>query len=654
MSGICGWIQLNGKTEFAAATSLFEPMTSTLTHRGPDDHGAVVFDNAVLSMTRLSIVDLEGGQQPIANEGENCWIVFDGAIYNFKELRAELEGRGQRFRSRSDTEVILRAYEEWGVECVKRLRGMFAIAIYDRRKKSPARPRLFLARDRLGKKPLYYCQDDERLIFGSEIKAILAHAEVRPKVNRNVIPLYLTHGYAPGPITFFENIRELPPGHSLLVEDGEVSLRRYWRVPRELNSAPELAEAEYLQQVRESFEQAVRLRLVGDVPVGAFLDSGINSAAVLAVMTKLAGGPVKTFSMAIADDPSFNELPFQRMVAQHFGSDHHELIIRPDAVELLPKLVWHYDQPFADTSAIRTYLVGQMTREHVKVALTGAGGDEIFAGYECFTAARLAEYYRRAPRFLQNSLSRFTRAWPESTAYDNLARRVRRFVDGAAMALPERYLQWVGIFQPDYLHQLIDVSHAIDPVEHFRGYFTGRERDDPLAELLAVNLSTYVTGDLLVKTDRMTMANSLQTRCPFLDHEFLECATRIPSSLKLTGMTTKYVLKRAMEETLPREIIWRKKPGFGVPVGQWFRGGLKNFLYDNILSQTALRRGYFDERAVCRLVAEHLNGKRDHSHRLWALLTLEIWHQLFIDSDLRPWLPVTMKPSSEFCPSSVA
>src|SRR5258706_2983132 len=654
MSGICGGIQLNGKTVFAAATSLFEPMTSALTHRGPDDHGAVVFDNAVLSMTRLSIIDLEGGQQPIANEGENCWIVFDGEIYNFKELRAELEGRGQRFRSRSDTEVILRAYEEWGVECVRRLRGMFAIAIYDRRKKSAARPRLFLARDRLGKKPLYYYQDDERLIFGSEIKAILAHAEVRPEVNRSVIPLYLTYGYAPSPMTFFENIRELPSGHSLLVEDGEVILRRYWSAPRELNSAPELAEAEYLQHVRESFEDAVRLRLVSDVPVGAFLGSGVNSAAVLAVMTKLAGGPVKTFSIGIADEPSFNELPFQRMVAQRFGSDHHELIIRPDAVELLPKLVWHYDQPFADTLAIQTYLLAQMTREHVKVALTGDGGDELFAGYECLAAARLAECYRRAPQFLRNSLNRFARAWPESTVYGDLARRISRFVDGAAMPLPERYLQWVGIFQPDYLHQLIDDSHAIDPVEHFRGYFTGRERDDPLAELLAVHLSTYVAGDLLVKADRMTMANSLQTRCPFLDHELLEFASRIPSSLKLKGITTKYVLKRAMEETLPREITWRKKQRFAVPVGQWFRDGLKNFLCDNLLSQTALRRGYFDERAVCRLVAEHLSGKRDHGHRLWALLTLEIWHQRFVDSDVRPWQPMTMKPSAEFWPSSVA
>jgi asparagine synthase (glutamine-hydrolysing) len=654
MCGICGWIQLQGETDIQASTALFEPMNAALAHRGPDDHGAVVFDNAVLSMTRLSIIDLEGGHQPIANDEESCWIVFNGEIYNFSELRPELEGRGHRFRTRCDTEVILRSYEAWGVECVQRLRGMFAFAIYDCRENSAFRPRLLLARDRLGKKPLYYYQDDERLIFGSEIKAILAHAEVRRQVNRSVIPLYLTYGYAPSPLTFFENIHELPAGHTLHVEDGDVVVRRYWSVPREPCSEPEFAESEYVERLREGFEEAVRSRLVSDVPIGAFLSGGIDSAAVVAVMTKLLGGPVRTFSIGFADEPSFNELPYARMVARRFNSDHHEFVVQPDAVELLPKLVWHYDQPFADSSAIPAYLVAQMTREHVKVALTGDGGDELFAGYERFAAARLAEYYQRVPRFLQNSLSRLARAWPESTAYDDLARRVRRFVDGAAMPLPERYLQWVGVFQPDYLRQLLDDSSAVDPVEHFYGYFSGRERDDPLAELLAVNLSTYLPGDLLVKTDRMTMANSLEARCPFLDHALLEYASRIPSSLKLKGLTTKYVLKRAFENILPREIIWRKKHGFGVPIGRWFRTGLKDFLCDHLLSPTALQRGYFDDRAVRRLVGEHVSGKRDHGQRLWALLTLEIWHRVFADGEVRSWLPINVKTKSEFYASSAA
>ncbi|MGE5215440.1 MAG: asparagine synthase (glutamine-hydrolyzing) [Chloroflexota bacterium] len=654
MCGICGWVQLQGKTDFQTSTGLFEPMNAALAHRGPDDHGAVVFDDAALGMTRLSIIDIDGGQQPITNEEENCWIVFNGEIYNFIELRDELKNRGRRFRSRSDTEVILRAYEEWGVDCVQRLRGMFAFAIYDRRKERRPRPRLFLARDRLGKKPLYYYRDGERLIFGSEIKAILAHAGVRPRVNRAVIPLYLAYGYTPSPFTFFEDIHELPPGHMLLVEDGEVAVRRYWSVPREPDSAPRLSESEYFQQVNEHFEEAVRLRLTSDVPLGAFLSGGVDSAAVVAVMTKLLGGPVSTFSIGFADDPSFDELPYARMVAERFGSDHHEFVVQPDAVELLPKLVWHYDQPFADSSAIPTYLVAQMTRAYVKVALTGDGGDELFAGYQRFAAARLAEYYRRAPRFFQNAVSRLVHAWPESTAYEDPARRMRRFVDSAALPLADRYLNWVGIFNPDMLRQLLAAAIEMDPVDHFRGYFSGQENTNPVTELLAVNLASYLPGDLLVKTDRMTMANSLEARCPFLDHRLLEFASQIPSSLKLKGVTTKYVLKRALEGLLPGEIIWRKKHGFGVPVGRWFRAGLKDFLCDHLLSPTALQRGYFDEQALRRLIDEHIGGRRDHGHCLWALLTLEIWHRIFIDCEVSSWLPINAKINSGFCASSAA
>ncbi len=652
MCGICGWIELQGKTEIARSTALFEPMNAALAHRGPDDRGAVVFDDAVLGMTRLSIIDVDGGQQPIANQAENCWIVFNGEIYNFVDLRGDLKRCGHRFRSRSDTEVILHAYEEWGVDCVKRLRGMFAFAIYDSRKCGTAR--LFLARDRLGKKPLYYHQDAERLIFGSEIKAILANADVRPSVNRAVMPLYLAYGYVPSPLTFFENIRELPPGHILLVDGDSVVIRRYWSAPRELVSAPRLSESEYLQQVRERFEEAVRLRLTSDVPLGAFLSGGVDSAAVVAVMTKLLGGPVRTFSIGFADEPSFNELPFARMVAQEFGSEHHEFIVQPDTVELLPKLVWHYDQPFADSSALATYWVAQLARAHVKVVLTGDGADELFAGYERFAAVRLAEYYRRAPRFVRDAIDRLAGSWPESTAYDDLARRVKRFVGSAALPLPERYLEWVGIFKPDALRQLIAGTVEIDPVNHFRGYFTSHSDADPIAELLAVNISSYLPGDLLVKTDRMTMANSLEARCPFLDHQLLEYAGQIPTALKLKGMTTKYVLKRALEGILPSEIIWRKKHGFGVPIGRWFRAGLKDFLRDHLLSPTALRRGYFEEQALRRLVGEHIRGERDHSHRLWALLTLEIWHRQFIDCEVSSWLPITTKTRSEFCASSAA
>jgi asparagine synthase (glutamine-hydrolysing) len=652
MCGICGWIEFQGNSEIGESSALLERMNAALAHRGPDDRGAIVFDAAVLGMTRLSIIDVDGGRQPMANQAENCGIVFNGEIYNFADLRDDLKHRGHRFRSRSDTEVILHAYEEWGADCVERLRGMFAFAIYDGRKFGAAR--LFLARDRLGKKPLYYYEDRQRLIFGSEIKAILANANVRRRVNRTVMPLYLAYGYVPSPFTFFENIWELPPGHVLLVDGDKVVLRRYWSPPGQPLAAPRLCESEHVQQLRERFEEAVRLRLTSDVPLGAFLSGGVDSAAVVALMTKLLGGPVRTFSIGFADEPSYNELPFARLVARRFGSEHHEFVVQPDTIELLPKLVWHYDQPFADSSALATYWVAQLARAHVKVVLTGDGGDELFAGYERFAAARLAEYYRRAPRFLQAAMGRFVRSWPESTAYNDLARRLKRFVGSAALPLPERYLEWVGIFKPDVLRHLIADAVEIDPLDHFRGYFTGRSDGDPVAELLGVNLSSYLPGDLLVKTDRMTMANSLEARCPFLDHCLLEYASGMPSALKLKGMTTKYVLKRALETILPSEIIWRKKHGFGVPIGRWFRAGLKDFLCDYLLSSTALGRGYFDEQALRRLVGAHMSGECDHGQRLWALLTLEIWHRQFIDGEVSSWLSTPTKTRSEFCASSAA
>jgi len=661
MCGIYGWIQLHGKTDIHTAALVFEPMNAIITHRGPDDHGAVVFDNAVLGMTRLSIIDLKGGQQPITNELEDCWIVFNGEIYNFLELRQELKNLGHQFRSRSDTEVILRAYEEWGADCVRRLQGMFAFAIYDRRKDRKrrdgnvsARPRLFLARDRLGKKPLYYYQDEERLIFGSEIKALLAHPAVPARVNRPMIPLYMTYGYVPSPFTFFEDICELPPGHTLTVAEGDVAIQQYWEVPRERGSETVLSEKDYLRLVREHFEDAVKVRLASDVPLGAFLSGGVDSAAVVAVMSQLLDHPVNTFAIGFSDDPSFNELRYARIVADCFKTNHREFLVTADAIDLLPKLVWHYDQPFADSSAIPTYCVAQLTREHVKVALTGDGGDELFAGYDRFAAARMAEYYRLVPGLLRNTVHRWVQALPESTSYNGLVRRTRRFVESAALPLPERYLEWVGIFKSSFLNELLIDTVAIDPADHFRGYFDRRLAGDPIGQLLAVNMMSYLSGDLLVKTDRMTMANSLEARCPFLDHRLLEFACRVPSALKVKGMTTKYVLKRALKGLVPEEIIWRKKHGFGVPVGRWFRTSLRDYIRDTLLSPEAMGRGYFRPEALRLLVEEHISGRRDHGHRLWALLTFEVWHRLFIDREVSSWMAMRENIKSEFYVSSGA
>jgi asparagine synthase (glutamine-hydrolysing) len=644
MCGICGWLDFDMKFCLGNKRAAAERMNATLAHRGPDDAGVAVFDDAALAMSRLSIIDLTTGHQPIANDAETSWIVYNGEIYNFPELRPELEARGHRFRTRSDTEVILHAYEAWGPGCVRRLRGMFAFAIYDRRARvinrsgqpSAVGSCLFLARDRVGKKPLYYYHDADRLVFASEIKALLAHPDVPRRINRRIIPLYLAYGYVPAPFTMFEDIYELPPGHALTAQDGQVAVHEYWDAAYPSISGLHLSEQEYTKRLRELLEEAVRIRLISDVPLGAFLSGGLDSTAIVAFMARLMDQPVKTFAIGFEDDPSFDELEYARLAAHTYGTDHREFVVRPDAVDLLPKLVWHYDQPFADSSAIATYLVSKLTREHVTVALTGDGSDELFAGYERFAATRLAEAYRRTPQLMQAALGHLLRALPESTSYDGFVRRARRFVENAPLPLAQRYLGWVGIFHDGFLRELLADDTDVAPVSHFKTYFEQVQDVDPIGQLLSVNIKSYLPGDLLVKTDRMTMANSLEARCPFLDQELLEFAARIPSDLKLKRLTTKYILKRALEGYVPREIIQRKKHGFGVPVGHWFRTSLKDYVRRVLLSPQALRRGYFREEALRRLIEEHQNGKRDHSHRLWALLSFEMWHRVFLDQEIIP------------------
>jgi asparagine synthase (glutamine-hydrolysing) len=658
MCGICGWIELSSRQDSRSVRPNLKAMTATIEHRGPDDWGKADFGDAAIAMTRLSIIDLGSGHQPITNHDETCWIVFNGEIYNFLDLRKELQAKGYHLKTQSDTEVILRAYEEWGDDCLNRLRGMFALGIYDSRSAKNGSidgfraSRLLLARDRVGKKPLFYYRDDTRIIFASEIKAILADPSVKPRVRRDVLPLYLSYGYVPAPNTFFENIYELGPGHKLVVQNGVVDIDQYWELPAQMVPDTALSEKQYVDRVRELLEDAVRVRLVSDVPLGAFLSGGVDSAAVVAFMTRVMKQPVKTFAIGFADDPSFNELEYARVVANHFQSEHHEFLVSPDAIDLLPKLVWHYDQPFADSSAIPSFLVAQMTREHVKVALTGDGGDELFAGYERFAAARLAENYRRMPHLLQNCVKQLLGIMPEATTYRSFVRRARRFVDSAALPLTERYLNWVGIFSPSLINDLLTDKFEPDPVSHFQTYFDSSHDSDLIGQLLTVNMKSYLPGDLLVKTDRMTMANSVEARCPFLDQQLLEFACAIPSELKLRGMTTKYILKRALKDIVLQEIIDRKKHGFGVPVGRWFRTNLKSYLHETLLSREALARGYFHEATLRRLIAEHESGKRDHGHRLWSLLTFEIWHRVFIEQDRSSWLAETSKTESRSFASS--
>jgi asparagine synthase (glutamine-hydrolysing) len=637
-------------------------MNEMLRHRGPDEANVKVFPRAGLAASRLSIIDLTGGRQPLSNEAETRWIVYNGEIYNFLDLRKELETLGHRFRTRSDTEVVLHAYEEWGENCVLHLRGMFAFVIYDRNTgiRSPNREThkdgdyFFIARDRAGKKPLYYYQDANYLVFGSEIKSILAHPSVVCRTNSCMLPFYLTYGYIPGPFTMFANIYELLPGHTLTVRGGRVSIHPYWNVPHSGMAEQEpISENECAERLRELLKGAIRARLISDVPLGAFLSGGLDSTAIVACMARLQGKPVKTFAIGFADDPSYDELEYARVAARTYGCDHHELIVGPEAIQLLPKIVWHYDQPFADSSAIPTYLVSRLAREHVTVVLTGDGSDELFAGYERFAAARLAEAYHCVPQLLQVAVAQVLGLLPESTTYNGFVRRARRFVQSASLPLIERYLGWVGIFQPAFIRELLTRTVDLDPVGHFHAYFDQHQNGDAIGQLLSVDMKTYLPGDLLVKTDRMTMANSLEARCPFLDQQLVEFAAKIPSELKLRGMTSKYILKRAVEGLVPREIIRRKKHGFGVPVGHWFRTSLKRYLHETVLSPVVLNRGYFNESTLRRLIDEHQSGKRDHSHRLWALLTFEIWHQIFIDQEISPCVAETWKEKLKSCASLV-
>ena len=627
MCGICGVIHFDG---LPVEQANLARMVETIRHRGPDDSGVWADSNVGLGNTRLAIIDLSpAGHQPLSNETGDVWIAFNGEIYNFPPIRDDLLKRGHVFRSRTDTETIVHLFEERGIECLQALRGMFALAIWDGRKRE-----LWLARDRLGKKPLYYFHDGSRLIFGSEIKCILAYPNVPRILDRSVLPLYLTYGYVPAPQTIFAGIRALRPGCWLKVAEEKVEERQYWSAPAPASALPrEAGEGEWIEALLEQLREAVRLRLISDVPLGAFLSGGLDSSAVVALMAEAASGPVKTFAIGFSGEPSYDETAHARVVAQHLGTDHHEFIVEPGTVDLIPKLVWHFDQPFGDSSAIPTYLVSKLAREHVTVALNGDGGDELFAGYDRFRAARLAGQYQRLPEWAHRGVVEVARRWPQGTGYRDLGRRTLRFVTRARLPLPQQYLGWVGIMSPELVDGLTVDSGGEQATAHFQNYFPQLNGGDPVPTLLGVNLISYLPDDLLIKADRMSMAASLEARSPFLDHVLVEWAAAMPASLKLRGRVSKYILKRAFESRLPREIIYRRKHGFGVPIGKWFRTTLRDYLTDTLLSARAKERGLLRPEAVQGLMSEHLSGDRDHGHALWTVLMLEAWARMFVDDN---------------------
>jgi asparagine synthase (glutamine-hydrolysing) len=632
MCGIAGVVGLDGRK---VDRPLLERLNAPLAHRGPDAEGYHQSGRAGLAHRRLRVIDLAGGRQPLANEDGSVWVTFNGEIYNFRELRSRLESLGHRFATQSDTEVIVHAYEEYGPEAVKCLRGMFAFGLWDQRQQT-----LLLARDRVGKKPLFFAEADGQFVFASELQALLQHPALRREVDLPALDDYLTYGYIPAPRTAFRGISKLPPAHYLLLrfDPGRpgppaTRIERYWQ----LEYGPKLAltEAEAAEGLLEVLTEAVRLRLTADVPLGALLSGGVDSSLVVALMSRLSGRAVKTFSVGF-EERDYSELPHARRVARRYATDHHELVVRPSALEVLPTLVRHYGEPYADSSAVPTYYVSRLTRAHVTVALTGDGGDEGFAGYERYRGMLLAERYRRLPGWLRRGVVEPLAArLPDPRARRSRLGQARRFLLKAGLPPVRRYAAWVSYFNPAQKQALYAPA--------FREQLGGRQAEawlfglfdalppgtDPLDAVLAVDVQSYLPFDLLVKMDIATMASSLEARSPLLDHKVLEFAARLPARYKLRGSALKYLLKKAAGPLLPPETLSRRKMGFGVPVGDWLRGELRPLLEDVLLSPRALGRGYFRPEALRRLVREHQEGAQDHSFRLWALLWLEWWHREF-------------------------
>lgn len=628
MCGIAGVVDATRESNISE--SLVREMCNRIIHRGPDDEGIWVEDGAGLGMRRLSIIDVSGGHQPVFNEDRSAWIVYNGEIYNFPELRAELQGRGHRFYTKTDTEVIIHLYEEMGADCVQKLRGMFALAIYDK-----VNRKLVLARDRLGKKPLHYALVNGCLYFGSEIKSILAVVPELAEVNPQALIEYLYYGYVPDPITAFTRIHKLPPGHLLEFEDGEIRVRQYWDLPQYGTNAPN-SEEECLEELEYRLFEATRIRLISDVPLGAFLSGGTDSSTIVALMARASSGPVKTFSIGFTKD-DFNEADYARIVARKFGTDHHEMILEPDVVQTVEKLTSSLEEPFGDSSMLPTYYVSQMARRHVTVALSGDGGDEIFAGYDRYRIHHDRRFFEYVPEWARRAY--------RSQIFPLLPRTMkgRKFAYNVSLPWRERYvdgLSFVPSFERDAPLLSNDFRNVLrksdDPQNVLMRYFAKAPAHDPVSELLYVDTKTYMVADILTKVDRMSMLNSLEVRVPILDHEFVEWATSLPSQWKLRGSQQKYILRKLAERVgVPKEVLDRPKQGFALPLVHWMRNELKDVLMI-LLEPRTLQRGYFEANGVRKLMNDHLEGKRESSGRIWRLLMFELWHRNFLESFTKP------------------
>lgn len=629
MCGITGLY--NFKSREPIALTVLKNMTDTLFHRGPDDEGFYHAGPVGLGHRRLSIIDVAGGHQPLSNEDKTVWVVFNGEIYNFGELHDELVAKGHTFGTRSDTEVIVHLYEEEGERCFQRLRGMFAIAIWDARSQQ-----LVLARDRVGKKPLFYFHDGSRIAFASEMKAILEVPGVPREIDPQAVSDYFSFLYIPAPKSIFKNIRKVLPGHYLVASRDGIREVEYWDLS--FHSTIELSEEQWCERLMSTFYDAVRLRLMSEVPLGAFLSGGVDSSAVVALMAGLMNGAVTTCSIGFEEE-EFNEVAYAREIAAQFHTDHHEQMVRPDAVGILEKLVWHYDEPFADSSAIPTYYVSKAAREHVTVVLSGDGGDENFAGYRRYYFDKRENLVRgllpksvRGPIFgalasLYPKADWAPRVFRGKATFQNLARSPIEGYFRSVSAVKSELKE--DILHSDFWREL----HGYDSLDVLRSYYDKADTTDPLSRIQYVDIKTYLPDDILVKVDRASMANSLEVRAPILDHKLMELAASMPSSFKLRGRNGKYIFKKALEKLLPQSILYRKKMGFAVPLAHWFRTDLKELAHDVLFRRNGI--AIMDEAVVKRVWEEHQGGLRNRSTELWTLLMFRLWEQQFTASASR-------------------
>ncbi len=627
MCGICGVVYTD--PDMLMDEAALRRMCQLMFHRGPDDEGYYVDKHVGLGMRRLSIIDLVTGRQPISNEDQTIWLVFNGEIYNYLQLRRQLLAKGHNFASKGDSEVVVHAYEEYGDDCVEHFNGMFAFAVWDK-----VQRRLLLVRDRIGIKPLYYWASNRQLVFGSELKAVMAHPDVPKEIDLTALDQFLTLEYIPTPRTIFKGVRKLPPGHRLVFQNGGLTLEQYWDV---LTRTVFIDEKNSVEQLTELIKDAVRMRLVSDVPLGAFLSGGIDSSTVVACMSKASASPVRTFSIGF-EDASYNELPDARHVAAYLRTDHTEEILQPNIAHLAERLVAHLDEPFADFSIFPTYLVSKLASQSVKVVLSGDGGDELFGGYDTYVAEHMYRYYGWLPaNFRRKTMPWLMAQVSPRPKKKGLVNKVKRFVEGGALPPKLHHTRWmmfmnrrdkVALYRPT-LRAAFDGATSEDLLE---SHFQKADSLAPLCQQQYVDVKTYLPDDILTKVDRMSMAASLEARVPLLDHRIVEFTLNLPPHLKLRGGKTKVILRKAMADHLPQAVLKKSKQGFSIPLKHWLRGPLKPLMTDLLSVESIRRRGYFEPQCVTDWVSEHLNGRVNHSHRLWALIVFELWHQKVFDA----------------------